>query len=95
MHPKIAARTCRISSTSVYEGWIVKGRLDGSAVKTKEAAFMLVSKYDDSRLLLALRGITRGLRVLAAHWGNDIFAEPRPYSSVVLAAQEHDNGWWE
>jgi hypothetical protein len=32
---------------------------------------------------------------LAAHWGNETFAQPKPYTSVVLAAQEHDNGWWE
>jgi len=64
--------------------------------KTKEAAFMLVSKYDDSRLLLALQiDHSRVAGYLAAHWGNDVFAGPRPYSSVVLAAQEHDNGWWE
>jgi Protein of unknown function (DUF3891) len=57
---------------------------------------MLVSKYDDSRLLLALQiDHSRVAGYLAAHWGNDVFAEPRPYSSVVLAAQEHDNGWWE
>jgi hypothetical protein len=32
---------------------------------------------------------------LAAHWGNQDFARPEPYASVVLAAQEHDIGWWE
>src|SRR5207247_1293002 len=34
--------------------------------------------------------------LLAAHWGNDVFARPTPYASMVLAAQEHDNGgWWD
>ncbi len=33
--------------------------------------------------------------IFAAHWGNDVFASPRPYESMVLAAQEHDSGWWE
>jgi hypothetical protein len=31
----------------------------------------------------------------AAHWGNKDFARLEPYSSVVLAAHEHDIGWWE
>jgi hypothetical protein len=31
----------------------------------------------------------------AAHWGNPHFDRPEPYSSVVLAATEHDIGWWE
>jgi hypothetical protein len=31
----------------------------------------------------------------AAHWGNRDFDRPQPYSSVVLAAHEHDSGWWE
>jgi len=31
----------------------------------------------------------------AAHWGNKDFARPEPYASVVLAAHEHDSGWWE
>src|ERR1044071_3124738 len=29
----------------------------------------------------------------AAHWGNDRFAKLEPYSSMVLAAETHDNGW--
>jgi Protein of unknown function (DUF3891) len=32
---------------------------------------------------------------LAAHWGNDTFAPPSPYPAMVLAAQEHDSGWWD
>jgi Protein of unknown function (DUF3891) len=31
----------------------------------------------------------------AAHWGNHDFARPEPNASVVLAAHEHDIGWWE
>jgi hypothetical protein len=31
----------------------------------------------------------------AAHWGNDQFARLRPYHSMVLAAETHDNGWWD
>jgi len=30
----------------------------------------------------------------AAHWGNERFARLNPYSSMVLAAEAHDNGWW-
>lgn len=30
----------------------------------------------------------------AAHWGNDTFARLNPYQSMVLAAEAHDNGWW-
>jgi hypothetical protein len=33
--------------------------------------------------------------LLAAHWGNDQFAKLHPYASMVLAAQEHDSGWWD
>lgn len=57
---------------------------------------MMVYPYDQSRLLVALQ--TDHSRVagrLAAHWGNGTFAEPQPWFSMVLAAQEHDNGWWE
>lgn len=30
---------------------------------------------------------------LAAHWGNETFAPPKPYESVVRAAAYHDYGW--
>lgn len=57
---------------------------------------MMVNPYDGSRLLLALQiDHSRVAGYLAAHWGNETFAKPTPYASVVLAAQEHDNGWWE
>ena len=57
---------------------------------------MMVCPYDDARLLLILQ--TDHSRIagwLAARWGNDRFARLRPYASMVLAAQEHDSGWWE
>ena len=31
----------------------------------------------------------------AAHWGNDRFAKLEPYQAMVLAAETHDNGWWD
>ncbi len=31
--------------------------------------------------------------LFAAHWGNDAFAKPRPYGSLVRAAMFHDKGW--
>ena len=57
---------------------------------------MMVMGYDEERLLLVLQiDHSRVAGLLAAHWGNDQFERPRPYSSMVLAAQEHDNGWYD
>jgi hypothetical protein len=57
---------------------------------------MMVCPYDDSRLLLILQtDHSRIAGLLAAHWGNDQFARLKPYASMVLAAQEHDSGWWD
>jgi len=56
---------------------------------------MMVNPYDDSRLMLALQiDHSRVAGFFAAHWGNQDFARPEPYASVVLAAHEHDIGWW-
>jgi len=56
----------------------------------------MVSNYDDTRFLLTLQiDHSRVAGLIAAHWGNETFVEPKPYASIVLAAQEHDNGWWE
>ena len=56
---------------------------------------MMVHDYDDTSLLLVLQiDHSRVAGLLAAHWGNAEFAAPAPYASVVLAAQEHDSGWW-
>jgi hypothetical protein len=57
---------------------------------------MMVCRFDDERLLLVLQiDHSRVAGFLASHWGNHVFARPRPYLSVVLAAQEHDSSWWE
>lgn len=57
---------------------------------------MMVCPYDDERLLLILQvDHSRVTGWLAAHWGNDGFAPPAPYEAMVLAAQEHDSGWWD
>ena len=47
---------------------------------------MMVMGYDEERLLLVLQiDHSRIAGLLAAHWGNDQFERPRPYSSMVLA----------
>jgi hypothetical protein len=57
---------------------------------------MMVFPYDEKRLLIVLQtDHSRVAGELAAHWSNDKFAEPEPWMSMVLAAQEHDTGWWE
>jgi len=57
---------------------------------------MMVSSYDENRLLLILQvDHSRITGWFAAHWGNDNFAQPTPYTAMVLAAQEHDTGWWD
>jgi hypothetical protein len=57
---------------------------------------MMVCPYDDAKLLLILQtDHSRIAGLLAAHWGNGQFAKLRPYASMVLAAQEHDSGWWD
>ena len=44
-------------------------------------------------LLIGQTDHSRIVGQLAAHWGNDDFAVPRPYDSVVRAATFHDYGW--
>ena len=57
---------------------------------------MMVCPYDESHLLLILQTDHSHIAgLLAAHWGNDEFAGLNPYASMVLAAQEHDSGWWD
>lgn len=57
---------------------------------------MMVNPIDDERLLLVLQvDHSRIAGWFAAHWGNGQFEPLRPYASMVLAAQEHDTGWWQ
>jgi hypothetical protein len=57
---------------------------------------MMVCPYDENRLLLILQvDHSKVTGWFAAHWGNDTFARPSPYAAMVLAAQEHDTGWWD
>ena len=57
---------------------------------------MMVCSYNESHVLLVLQiDHSRIAGLLAAHWGNGEFAKPSPYASMVLAAQEHDSGWWD
>jgi hypothetical protein len=57
---------------------------------------MMVCPYDDNRLLLILQvDHSRVTGWFAAHWGNDLFSRPAPYTAMVMAAQEHDTGWWD
>lgn len=57
---------------------------------------MIVCPYNESFLVLVLQtDHSRIAGLLAAHWGNDKFASLNPYASMVLAAQEHDSGWWD
>jgi hypothetical protein len=57
---------------------------------------MMVCPYDDNRLLLILQvDHSKVTGWFAAHWGNETFARPSPYAAMVLAAHEHDTGWWD
>ena len=57
---------------------------------------MMVCPFDENRLLLILQvDHSKVTGWFAAHWGNDKFARPSPYAAMVLAAQEHDTGWWD
>lgn len=56
---------------------------------------MMVTPYDETRLFVTLQtDHSRVAGFLASHWGNAVFAAPKPWETVVLAAQEHDRGWW-
>lgn len=57
---------------------------------------MMVCPYDDKHLLLILQvDHSKVTGWFAAHWGNEKFDRPAPYAAMVLAAQEHDTGWWD
>ncbi|PYR83679.1 MAG: hypothetical protein DMG19_18475, partial [Acidobacteria bacterium] len=55
---------------------------------------MIVRKEgNDELILIGQTDHSRLVGQLAALWGNDTFAAPQPYASVVRAAAFHDYGW--
>lgn len=55
---------------------------------------MIVRKQqNDELILIGQTDHSRLVGQLAAHWGNDRFAAPQPYTSMVRAATFHDYGW--
>jgi hypothetical protein len=55
---------------------------------------MIVRKEPDGQLvLIGQTDHSRLVGQIAAHWGNDRFAAPRPFDSVARAAAFHDYGW--
>jgi hypothetical protein len=55
---------------------------------------MIIRKEPDGTLLvIGQTDHSRLVGQVAAHWGNDAFAPPAPYESVVRAAAFHDYGW--
>ncbi|MGI0091271.1 MAG: DUF3891 family protein [Nitrososphaerales archaeon] len=57
---------------------------------------MIVLKQGDSKILLITQLEHQDLAgQIAAVWGNSDFSEPEPFSPMVAAAGNHDNGWWE
>lgn len=55
---------------------------------------MIIRKEaDGSLILMGQTDHSKLVGNLAAHWGNQQFAVPRPYDSVVRAATFHDFGW--
>lgn len=57
---------------------------------------MMVNDISDDEVMLVMQlDHSRVAGQLAAVWGNETFAPVAPYESIVLAAQEHDTGWWE
>jgi Protein of unknown function (DUF3891) len=57
---------------------------------------MMVNDINEDEVMLVMQlDHSRVAGQLAAAWGNEQFAPVAPYESMVLAAQEHDTGWWE
>jgi Protein of unknown function (DUF3891) len=48
---------------------------------------------NDELILIGQTDHSRLVGQLAAHWGNETFAVPQPYTSMVRAATFHDYGW--
>lgn len=57
---------------------------------------MIVRNMGDGRLL-CVHQTTHALMAaqFCRHWGNADFAAPQPYTPVMMAIAQHDNGWYE
>ena len=55
---------------------------------------MIVRNQSDGSVVMITQNDHAKLAGLfAAHWGNRTFERPRPYTSMMRAAQYHDGGW--
>jgi hypothetical protein len=56
---------------------------------------MLISRRNDTLVLIEQNEHGRAAGDLAGHWGNDTFAAPERPASARVAAAMHDDGWRE
>ena len=56
---------------------------------------MIISENSDSYRMITQNDHGDLAGQFAAHWGNRPFAKLNPYQPMVLAAEAHDNGWWD
>jgi hypothetical protein len=56
---------------------------------------MIVAEDDDRYRLVTQPDHSRQVGRIARHWGNDRVDAPEPRLPCVVAAEAHDNGWWE
>ena len=56
---------------------------------------MIVARADDQYRLVTQPDHSRQVGHIARHWGNDQFGAPEPRHACLVAAEVHDNGWWE
>jgi hypothetical protein len=59
----------------------------------REAIVIVRYESDGSIVMITQNDHAQLSGLFAAHWGNDAFAKPRPYGSLVRAAMFHDRGW--
>jgi hypothetical protein len=57
---------------------------------------MIVREMGNGRLL-CIHQTTHALMAVqfCRYWGNEHFAAPQPYTPVMMAIAQHDNGWYE
>lgn len=57
---------------------------------------MIVREMSNGQLL-CINQTTHALMAeqFVRHWGNSDFAPPTPYTEMMLAVSQHDNGWYE